>query len=251
MRNLVIAADPSTPAGSRLPGGFADAICAPLGQLAAAIDDADAGGDITAAWAAARAFASVAATAEDAWTPELRAALAALAGAGVTRAAEKETAGEAVTGLADPGGADLDDLDDLLRDLIVAIDHTTAAGSPLPGGVDAAIGGARRSFSAAWRERSGEDNGSVLAAVRGLAAAAAPHEDAWTPELRAALAALAGAGVDRAAGNGRRCRDMSTGRRRPRQRPTRRPAPATRPRSGANRPGTRQGPDQGDPSWPA
>jgi hypothetical protein len=92
-------------------------------------------------------------------------------------------------------GEDPDDLEDLLRDLIVAVDHTTAAGSRLPDDVDTAIDGARRSFSAAWRERSGAGNDSALAAVRDLAAAAAPHQDAWTPELRAALAALAGAGV--------------------------------------------------------
>jgi hypothetical protein len=45
----------------------------PLDQFAAAIDDADVGGDITAARATSRAFANVAAAAEDTWTLQLRA----------------------------------------------------------------------------------------------------------------------------------------------------------------------------------
>lgn len=94
---------------------------------------------------------------------------------------------------AEPGE---EELDDLMRDLIIAIDPTTAAGSRLPGDVDDAIAGARSRLSAAWRDRDAE---STATAVRGLAAAAAPHEDAWTPELRDALAALADAGVTRPA----------------------------------------------------
>lgn len=65
----------TTAAGSRLPDDFSSAICTPLDQLAGA------------------AFA--AAPFEDAWTPELREALAAFAGAGVT--GPDDTAGEAVT----------------------------------------------------------------------------------------------------------------------------------------------------------
>jgi hypothetical protein len=60
----------------------------PLDQLDAA---AAAAGDITAA----RAFARVAAAAEDAWTPELRAALAVLADAGMTRQAAPRLQAEA------------------------------------------------------------------------------------------------------------------------------------------------------------
>jgi ParB/RepB/Spo0J family partition protein len=94
------------------------------------------------------------------------------------------------------GSADADDdLGDLIRGLIIAIHPTTAAGSRLPGDIGVAIGDARDSLSAAWRDRTGEETDGVLSAVRDLAAAAAPHEDAWTPELRDALAALAGAGV--------------------------------------------------------
>ena len=103
-----------------------------------------------------------------------------------------EPAGDAA-GPADPD--DEDDLGDLIRGLIIAVHPTTAAGSRLPDDVDAAIGGARDSLSAAWRDRTGEESDGVLPAVRGLAAAAAPHEAAWTPELRDALAALADAGV--------------------------------------------------------
>jgi ParB/RepB/Spo0J family partition protein len=98
-------------------------------------------------------------------------------------------------GSAGAGGEDPQDPSDLVRDLIVAIDPATAAGSRLPADVGDAIGDARSSFYAAWRERSGEDSDRVAAALRELAAAAAPHEDSWTPELRGALAALAGAGV--------------------------------------------------------
>ena len=90
---------------------------------------------------------------------------------------------------------DLEDLAGLVRDLIVAIDRTTAAGSRLPGDVDTAIDAARRAFYHAWRDRSAENTGTVVSAVRELAAAAAPHEAAWTPELRDALAALAAAGI--------------------------------------------------------
>jgi hypothetical protein len=82
--DLVAAADPSTAAGSRLPDEFSDAICAPLDQLAGAADRGELSGDLTAAFTAARQFAAVAAAAEDAWTPELRAALEALAAASVT-----------------------------------------------------------------------------------------------------------------------------------------------------------------------
>jgi ParB/RepB/Spo0J family partition protein len=81
--DLVAAADPSTAAGSRLPDGFSDAICTPLDQLADAAGQAELTGDMTAATAAARQFAAVAAAAADAWTPELRAALQALAAASV------------------------------------------------------------------------------------------------------------------------------------------------------------------------
>ena len=86
-----------------------------------------------------------------------------------------------------------DDLGDMIRGLIIAVHPTTAAGSRLPGDVDAAIGVARDSLSAAWRDRTGEETDGVLSAVRDLAAAAAPHEDAWTPELRDALGALSAA----------------------------------------------------------
>lgn len=184
--NLVAAADPSTAAGSRLPDDFADAICAPLDQLADAASQAELSGDMTAAFAAARQFAAVAAAAEAAWTPELREALEALAAAGVTSPAAEETAAG--------------DLDDLLRDLVIAIDHTTAAGSRLPGVVDDAIDDARSSFYALLSDRAGDDNDGVLAAVRDLAAAAAPHEDAWTPELRHALGALAATRIPGSAG---------------------------------------------------
>jgi ParB/RepB/Spo0J family partition protein len=87
-----------------------------------------------------------------------------------------------------------EDLAGLARDLIIAIDRTTAAGSRLPSDVDAAIDAARSAFHHAWRDRSAENTDSVVSAVRELAAAAAPHEAAWTPELRDALAALAAAG---------------------------------------------------------
>jgi ParB family chromosome partitioning protein len=91
-----------------------------------------------------------------------------------------------------PAELDSGELDDLMRDLICAIEPSTAAGSRLPGHVADAIAGARGSFSTAWRAR---DADGTAAAVRGLAAAAAPYAAGWTPELRDVLAALAGAGV--------------------------------------------------------
>lgn len=84
--------------------------------------------------------------------------------------------------------------DDLLRDLIVAIHPTTAAGSRLPDDIDNAIAEARSRFSEAYRDR---DADGTAAAVRDLAVAAAPYEDTWTPELRDALAALDEAGLTR------------------------------------------------------
>lgn len=95
--------------------------------------------------------------------------------------------------LAEPDGEEPDDqLRDLVIGLVLAVDHTTAAGSRLPDDIDAAIAGARTRLGAAWRER---DAGVAVSAVRDLAAAAAPFEETWTPELREALAALADAGV--------------------------------------------------------
>jgi hypothetical protein len=110
----------------------------------------------------------------------------------------QEPAGDAGAGPADPDAAD--DLGDLIRGLIIAIHPTTAAGSRLPGDIGAATGAARDSLSAAWRDRTGEESDGVLSAVRNLAAAAAPHEATWTPELRDALTALADAGVTGPAG---------------------------------------------------
>ena len=188
MRDLIAAVDHTTAAGSRLPD-----------DVDAAIDDARTAfyaclshhpSDHDSVTAAVRGLAAAAAPHEAAWTPELRDALAALADAGVT--GPQEPAGDAA-GPADPD--DEDDLGNLIRGLIIAVHPTTAAGSRLPGDVHAAIGGARDCLSDAWRDRTGEESDGVLPAVRSLAAAAAPYEAAWTPELRDALAALADAGV--------------------------------------------------------
>ena len=189
MRDLIAAVDHTTAAGSRLPD-----------DVDAAIDDARTAfyaclshhpSDHDSVTAAVRRLAAAAAPYEAAWTPELRDALAVLADAGVT--GPQEPAGDAGAGPADPD--DEDDLGDLIRGLIIAVHPTTAAGSRLPGDVDAAIGAARDCLSAAWRDRTGEETDGVLSAVRDLEAAAAPYEAAWTPELRDALAALADAGV--------------------------------------------------------
>lgn len=92
-----------------------------------------------------------------------------------------------------PGAGEPDDqLRDLVIGLVLAVDHTTAAGSRLPDDIDTAIAGARARLGTAWRER---DTDGAVSAVRDLAAAAAPFEDTWTPELREALAAFADAGV--------------------------------------------------------
>jgi ParB family chromosome partitioning protein len=188
MRDLIAAVDHTTAAGSRLPDDVDAAIDGARTAFYACLSRHPSDhGSVTAA---VRGLAAAAAPHEAAWTPELRDALAALVGAGVT---PQEPAGDAETGPADADGAD--DLGDLIRGLIIAVHPTTAAGSRLPGDVDAAIGGARECLSAAWRDRTGEESDGVLPAVRGLAAAATPHEAAWTPELRDALAALAGAGV--------------------------------------------------------
>ena len=87
-------------------------------------------------------------------------------------------------------------LHDALIGIIIAIEPTTAAGSRLPDTVADAISDARRQFADAYRDwHPGQDSSDVLAAARDLAAAAAPHAEEWTPELRAALAALAAHGT--------------------------------------------------------
>jgi ParB/RepB/Spo0J family partition protein len=191
MRDLIAAVDHTAAAGSRLPDDVDDAIAGARTAFYACLSHHPS--DHDSVTAAVRGLAAAAAPYEAAWTPELRDALAALTDAGVT--GPQEPAGDAVAGPADPD--DADDLGDLIRGLIIAVHPTTAAGSRLPVDVDAAIGAARDCLSAAWRDRTGEESDGVLPAVRGLAAAAAPYEAAWTPELRDALEALAGAGVTR------------------------------------------------------
>jgi ParB/RepB/Spo0J family partition protein len=182
-RNILISdlIDAIDPATSALPADVDAAIAGARTDLygcvsAHASDDAS----VTTA---VRALAAAAAPHEADWTPELRDALEALADAG----------------MAAPAAAAGQDPDEELRDLVIALvlatDHTTAAGSRLPDAVDDAIGEARGQLAAAWRDHRDGDDAAVWDAIRALAAAAAPHEDAWTPELRDALEALADAGV--------------------------------------------------------
>lgn len=109
----------------------------------------------------------------------------------------RQEAGASAPDGEDLGALDGDGLGALVIDLITAVDVSTAAGSRLPDDVGDAVDEARAALAAAWRERwRARDGGeSVTAALRDLAAAAAPYEDSWTPELREALAALAEAGV--------------------------------------------------------
>jgi len=127
------------------------------------------------------------------WTPGLRDAFTALAALG-TPAGEAVTVESGATPGRRPGpaGQDGDALHDLLIGVIIAVDPATEAGSRLPDTVADAIAGPRGRFAGAYRDwQPGLDSSDVLAAVRGLAAAAAPHAHQWTPELDAALSALA------------------------------------------------------------
>lgn len=98
-----------------------------------------------------------------------------------------------------PAAADQDlpdGMEDLVISLICAIDPSTAAGSRLPDTVADATDQPSARLADIWDiRRVGTGTQDVLDAVRDVAAAAAPHEDAWTPELREALAALAAAGT--------------------------------------------------------
>jgi ParB family chromosome partitioning protein len=177
LRDLIDAIDPAT--GS-LPTDVDAAIAGARTDLYGCLSAHP--GDDASVTGAVRALAAAAAPHEADWTPELRDALDALADAGVTCPA--------------PAGQDPEEeLRDLVIALVIATDHTTAAGSRLPDVVDDAIGEARGQLGAAWRDRRDGDHAAILDAVRALAAAAVPHEADWTPELRDALAALADAGV--------------------------------------------------------
>jgi ParB/RepB/Spo0J family partition protein len=109
----------------------------------------------------------------------------------------RQEAGTRALGDEDLGALDDDGLGDLVTGLITAVDVSTAAGSRLPDDLGDAVDEARAALAAAWRERWRPRDGgeSVTAALRDLAAAAAPYEASWTRELREALAALAEAGV--------------------------------------------------------
>ncbi|MGH3155129.1 MAG: hypothetical protein ACRDNF_00925, partial [Streptosporangiaceae bacterium] len=90
---------------------------------------------------------------------------------------------------------DDDEVYDALEDLLIATDPSTAAGARLDGTAAEAIENARRRFSELYASQGGnQDPGPLLAAARELLAAAGPHEDTWTPELRAACARLSPAG---------------------------------------------------------
>jgi ParB/RepB/Spo0J family partition protein len=109
-------------------------------------------------------------------------------------ASHPATAASASTHAGDVG--DVEDVDgdevyDALEDLLIATDPSTAAGTRLDGTAAEAIEDSRRRFSELYAGQPGnQDPGPLLAAARELLAAASPHEDTWTPELRDACARL-------------------------------------------------------------
>lgn len=96
-----------------------------------------------------------------------------------------------------PADQDLPDgVEDLVISLICAIDPSSAAGSRLPDAIADATDQPGARLADAWDARKSATGAQdVLEAVRDVAAAAAPHEEAWPPELREALAALGAAGI--------------------------------------------------------
>jgi len=99
------------------------------------------------------------------------------------------------TAAASPGTPDgepgSDDLYEALEDLLAATGPAAGTGG-LPGELAAAIEAARAAFAASYQDQAGDQPpGEVITAALTLRAAALPHQDAWTPELRDALRRLA------------------------------------------------------------
>jgi ParB/RepB/Spo0J family partition protein len=194
LADLFTATDPTTAAGSRLPAGLADAVQDARATFADLYEQLEGDQPPGAAVTAALALRGAARPFETDWTPELRDAFTALAALGTPagKTAPGEHSGAIPGRRPGPAGQDGNALHDLLVGIIIAIDPTTAAGSRLPDAVADAIAGARSRFAAAYRDwQPGLDSTEVLATAHGLAAAAVPHADQWTPELDAALSALA------------------------------------------------------------
>ena len=92
--------------------------------------------------------------------------------------------------------ADRDALFDALEDLVIAVEPAGGPAAQLPAAFDKAAGDAVAAYVDAWDSQSGRDDpAGLLEAARSVHASALPVEEAWTPELRGAFAALARRGV--------------------------------------------------------
>jgi ParB/RepB/Spo0J family partition protein len=186
--SLLLALEPAA-AGARLPDELAAAIEPSRASISDRLYEAEPGDMPTSELLeAARAVHAAALPHAEIWTEKLRAAFTAL---GLSGGDVKPAADSAEDPAGRPGA---DDLYDALEDLLIAVDPTTVAGNELPDGLAGAIEDARVRFTKLYDRQAGDQPAhELIAAASALHQAALPHEQNWTPQLRAALGKFAAA----------------------------------------------------------